>query len=426
MPVAVVVGAQWGDEGKGKVVDLLTENADVVARWGGGANAGHTLVVDGQKYVTHLMPSGVLRRQVTCVVGEGMVIDPKILLEEIRAFKKHGLLADSSKLLISRRAHMTLPHHRILDGVREQGPAAVGSTKRGIGPTYESKAARTGLRIDDLYRPDRFRKRLEANLQLLGPVFADAKDQLPSVESVIKEYLAYGEELAPYVGDASYFLNKQIDAGKNVLLEGAQGVLLDIDHGTYPFVTSSSTTAGGACAALGIGPTKIKTVIGIVKAYATRVGMGPFPTELDDAVGAKIREAGAEFGSTTGRPRRCGWLDMPALRLAIRLSGIESLALTKLDVLSGMETVKVCVAYKLRGKLLEEMPCDPEDVDEVEPVYEEHPGWKQTKADGGLDGLPETAAKYLDRVSELAGIPLSLISVGPGRDETIVKGHPFE
>jgi len=426
MPVAVVVGAQWGDEGKGKVVDLLTENADVVARWAGGANAGHTLVVNGQKYITHLMPSGVLRPQVTCVVGEGMVIDPKVLVEEIRAFRDVGLLSDSSKLIVSRRAHMTMPHHRILDGLREQGPAAVGSTKRGIGPTYESKAARTGLRIDDLYRPDRFRKRLEANMQLLAPVLAEAKDQLPSIEDVMKDYLALAEEIAPYVGDASRFINEQISAGKNVLLEGAQGVLLDIDHGTYPFVTSSSTTAGGACAALGIGPTKISTVIGIVKAYATRVGMGPFPTELKEAVGAQIREAGAEFGSTTGRPRRCGWLDIPALRLAIRLSGIESLALTKLDVLSGMKTVKVCVAYKLRGKVLEEMPVDPEDLEEVEPVFEEHPGWTETNSKGGLEGLPETSRRYLDRVSELAGVPLSLISVGPDRDQTIIKGHPFE
>ena len=426
MPVAVVVGAQWGDEGKGKVVDLLTENADVVARWGGGANAGHTLVVDGQKYITHLMPSGVLRPQVTCVVGEGMVIDPKVLIEEIRAFKKLGLLADSSKLLVSRRAHMTMPHHRVLDGLREQGPAAVGSTKRGIGPTYESKAARTGLRIDDLFRPERFAKRLAANLQLLAPVFAEGNAALPATDEVIADYLALGEELAPYVGDASRFLHEQISAGKNVLLEGAQGVLLDIDHGTYPFVTSSSTTAGGACAALGIGPTKISTVIGIVKAYATRVGLGPFPTELKEATGAHLREAGAEFGSTTGRPRRCGWLDIPALRLAIRLSGIESLALTKLDVLSGMPTVKVCVAYKLRGEILDELPVDPEDLDEVEPVLEEHPGWSETSATGGLEGLPVTARKYLDRVSELAGVPLSLVSVGPSRDQTIIKGHPFE
>jgi adenylosuccinate synthase len=425
MPVAVVVGAQWGDEGKGKVVDLLTENADVVARWGGGANAGHTLVVNGQKYVTHLMPSGVLRPQVTCVVGEGMVVDPKVLVEEIRAFRSHGLLSDASKLVVSRVAHMTLPHHRMLDALREQGPAAVGSTKRGIGPTYESKAARTGLRIDDLYRPDRFRKRLKDNLDLLAPLLSASTEPLPDVEAVTREYLALGQELAPYVGDASSFIHQQIVAGKNVLLEGAQGVLLDIDHGTYPFVTSSSTTAGGACAALGIGPTRINSVMGIVKAYATRVGMGPFPTELNDATGQHLREAGAEFGSTTGRPRRCGWLDLPALRLAIRLSGIQSLALTKLDVLSDMPTVKLCVAYKLRGKRLEEMPSDWEDLEQVEPVYEEHAGWSRTAAEGGLAGLPDTARKYLDRVSALVGVPLDVVSVGPGREQTIINGHPF-
>lgn len=425
MPVAVVVGAQWGDEGKGKVVDLLTEKADVVARWGGGANAGHTIVVNGRQYITHLMPSGVLRPQVTCVVGEGMVIDPKVMVEEIRTFRTHGLLADASKLVISRRAHLTLPQHKLLDAVRELGPAAVGSTKRGIGPTYESKAARTGLRIDDLFRPDRFRKRLQDNLNLMAPLLSSVKSDVPALEEITREYLALGEELAPYVGDASRFLHDQICAGKNVLLEGAQGVLLDIDHGTYPYVTSSSTTAGGACAALGIGPTKIDSVMGIVKAYATRVGLGPFPTELTEATGAKIREAGAEFGSTTGRPRRCGWLDLPALRLAIRLSGIESLAVTKLDVLSGMPTVKLCTAYKLRGQILDEMPADPDDLAEVEPVLEELPGWEHTRIDGGLASLPQAARNYLDRMSALTGLPLSLVSVGPGREQTTVSGHPF-
>ncbi|MCG5054918.1 MAG: adenylosuccinate synthase [Myxococcales bacterium] len=425
MPVAVVVGAQWGDEGKGKVVDLLTEKADVVARWGGGANAGHTIVVNGRQYITHLMPSGVLRPQVTCVVGEGMVIDPKVMVEEIRTFRTHGLLADASKLVISRRAHLTLPQHKLLDAVRELGPAAVGSTKRGIGPTYESKAARTGLRIDDLFRPDRFRKRLQDNLNLMAPLLSSVKSDVPALEEITREYLALGEELAPYVGDASRFLHDQICAGKNVLLEGAQGVLLDIDHGTYPYVTSSSTTAGGACAALGIGPTKIDSVMGIVKAYATRVGLGPFPTELTEATGAKIREAGAEFGSTTGRPRRCGWLDLPALRLAIRLSGIESLAVTKLDVLSGMPTVKLCTAYKLRGQMLDEMPADPDDLAEVEPVLEELPGWEHTRIDGGLASLPQAARNYLDRMSALTGLPLSLVSVGPGREQTTVSGHPF-
>ncbi|HEX7505271.1 MAG TPA: adenylosuccinate synthase [Polyangia bacterium] len=429
MPVVVVVGAQWGDEGKGKVVDLLTEHAQIVARWGGGSNAGHTIVVDGKKYVTHLIPSGVLRPGVACVLGEGMVIDPKTLVEEIRAFRGQGLLASDKDLIVSGRAHLTFPHHRDLDRSREAQPGAIGTTQRGIGPTYESKASRTGLRVEDLLRPDRLRRNLERNIAYVSAALAKFGSPVPDLDGLVKEYLAYGEEIRPFVRDASRFLYEEICKGKNVLFEGAHGVLLDLDHGTYPFVTSSSTTAGGACTGCGIGPTSIDTVVGIVKAYTTRVGNGPFPTELLDKSGERLREVGREYGSTTGRPRRCGWLDLPALRLTIRLSGIHSLALTKLDVLDGLAEVKLCVAYRLNGKLLDEMPLDPDDLMVVEPVYETLPGWPVRGAASApatkVEDLPQAARNYLERIAELVGVPLSLISWGPSRSETILRSNPF-
>jgi adenylosuccinate synthase len=428
MAVVVVVGAQWGDEGKGKVVDLLTENAQVVARWGGGANAGHTIVVEGKKYVTHLIPSGVLRPGVTCVLGEGMVIDPKTLVEEIRTFRGQGLLKNDCDLVVAGRAHLTLPHHRSLDRLRENRPNAIGTTQRGIGPTYESKASRTGIRIEDLLRPERLRRNIERNLAYVEAALSKFGEPLPDVDALAKEYLGYAEEIRPFVGDASRFLYDSIRKGKNLLFEGAHGVLLDLDHGTYPFVTSSSTTAGGACSGCGIGPTSIDAVVGIVKAYTTRVGNGPFPTELFDKTGERLREVGREFGSTTGRPRRCGWLDLPALRLTARLSGLQSLAITKLDVLDGLAEVKLCVAYRLKGKLLDEMPLDPDDLAEVEPVYETMPGWP-TRAPGAtasrLADLPETARNYLARITELVGVPHSIVSWGPGRSETILGTNPF-
>jgi adenylosuccinate synthase len=429
MAVVVVVGAQWGDEGKGKVVDLLTEHADVVARWGGGANAGHTIVVEGKKYVTHLIPSGVLRPGVTCVLGEGMVIDPRTLVEEMRAFRSHGLLARNTDLVVAGRAHLTFPHHRDLDRLREEEPGAIGTTRRGIGPTYESKASRTGVRVEDLLRPERFRRNVERNLRYVSGALTRYGAAVPDVDALVKEYLVLGEEISPFVRDASRFLYDAIRAGRNVLFEGAHGVLLDLDHGTYPFVTSSSTTAGGACTGCGIGPTSIDTVVGIVKAYATRVGNGPFPTELHDETGIRLREVGTEFGSTTGRPRRCGWLDIPALRLTCRLSGILALALTKLDVLSGLERVNLCVQYRLAGRTLDEMPLDPDDLAAVEPVYETLPGWPALFAAGASAAdktkLHEAAERYIARISELVGVPLALVSVGPGRDETIVRDNPF-
>jgi adenylosuccinate synthase len=429
MAVVIVVGAQWGDEGKGKVVDLLTERAHVVARWGGGANAGHTLVVGGAKFVTHLIPSGVLRAGVTCVLGEGMVIEPRTLLEELRTFRASGFLRDDSNLVIAGRAHVTLPHHREIDRLRERGPDAIGSTKRGIGPSYESKASRTGLRVDDLLRPERLRRNLEKNIASFAPVLRELGAEPVNVEEVARELHAVGQEIRPFVRDASRFLHEQIREGKNVLFEGAQGVLLDRDHGTYPFVTSSSTTAGGACAACGVGPTFVDNVIGIVKAYATRVGNGPFPTELTDEVGDRLRELGAEYGATTGRPRRCGWLDIPALRLAVRLSGVLELALTKLDVLGGFPTVKMCVGYKIGDRTLDEMPVDPDDLAAITPIYEELPGWRREETEGRViaseEDLPENARRYVRRMSELAGLPFTLISLGPDRDDTISKSDAF-
>jgi adenylosuccinate synthase len=426
MSVVVVVGAQWGDEGKGKIVDLLTEKAQVVVRWAGGANAGHTLVVDGKKYVTHLIPSGVLRKGIANVLGEGMVIDPGVLLEEIRAFREHGLLMADGELVIAERAHLTMPYHKEIDRLREDGPTTagkpkIGTTKRGIGPTYESKAARTGIRVGDLLRPKRFRELVERTAADAAPVLERLGGTRPNVDEIVDAYLKHGAELKPFIRDASRFTYDAIRAGKNVMFEGAQGVLLDVDHGTYPFVTSSSTTAGGACAAMGIGPTSIDAVMGIAKAYATRVGGGPFPTELHDATGEALRKKGNEFGSTTGRPRRCGWLDLPALRLAIRLSGIQGIGLTKVDVLAGLPTVKLCVGYKVGGRVVDEMPLDADDLASAEPVYEELPGWPDAE-DGSV---PPAAARFVERISALAGIPIWVTSVGPARAQTLVARNPF-
>jgi adenylosuccinate synthase len=425
MAVVVVVGAQWGDEGKGKIVDLLTEKAQVVVRWAGGANAGHTLVVDGQKYVTHLIPSGILRRGLTCVLGEGMVVDPGVLLEEIRTFRGHGFLSADEDLVVAERAHLTMPYHKEIDRLREEGPSTgqvkIGTTKRGIGPTYESKAARTGIRMGDLLRPKRFRELLERTAADAAPTLERLGGAPPNVAQIADAYLAFGAELSPFISDASRFVYDAIRARKSVMFEGAQGVLLDVDHGTYPFVTSSSTTAGGACAACGIGPTSIDAVMGIAKAYATRVGSGPFPTELHDATGETLRRRGNEFGSTTGRPRRCGWLDLPALRLAIRLSGIEGLGLTKLDVLAGLPTVKLCVGYRLAGRDIDEMPLDADDLAAAEPVYEELPGWPEVPG----EDVPPNAARFVERISALAGIPIWVTSVGPARSQTLVARNPF-
>jgi adenylosuccinate synthase len=425
MAVVIVVGVQWGDEGKGKIVDLLTEKARFVVRWAGGANAGHTLVVDGTKYVTRLIPSGILRDGVTCVLGEGMVIDPAVLVDEIRTFRGHGFIKSEKDLVVAERAHLTLPHHMEIDRLREEGPGSIGTTKKGIGPTYESKAARIGLRVGDLFRPDRFRARLDRHIAAIGPYVRQLGGAAPVAAEITAKYMALAEEIRPFVGDASRTVHAAVVRGDNVLFEGAQGVLLDLDHGTYPYVTSSSTTAGGACAGLGIGPTKIDTVLGVAKGYATRVGDGPFPTELNEAIGDLLRKRGNEFGSVTGRPRRCGWLDIPAVRLAVRLSGIESLALTKLDVMAGLDKVKLCVGYRSGGRTMDEMPVDLDDLAAAEPLFEELDGWPETSSDASGTAVPPAAAAFVERVSTLVGIPVWATSWGAGRSQTVVSKDPF-
>jgi adenylosuccinate synthase len=435
MSVVIVVGAQWGDEGKGKVVDLFTERADTVVRYGGGANAGHTLVIDGKKLVTHLVPSGVCHPGKSCVLGDGMVIDPHTLLDEIGECQSRGLLV-RGELLIGLGAHVILPYHKLVDGLREDHGAkrgkAIGTTRRGIGPAYEMKAARRGVRVRDLLRPERLRAQVAANLDDLAPVIEHLGGSVPSkpeIDRWIDDALAVGEKLRPHTGDAGRHVARAIADGRHVLFEGAQGCLLDLDHGTYPYVTSSSTIAAGACQSAGIGPTQIDHVVGITKAYATRVGEGPFPTELHGEAGDRLRTAGGEFGATTGRPRRCGWLDVPALRMGVRLSGMQSLALTKLDVLAGMPEVSVCVAYKLDGKELDEPPMDPEDLRRAEPVLETFPGWDTLPgadtARRAIEDLPPPARSYVQTISELAGVPFCLISVGPDRSETIRLSDPF-
>ena len=426
MAVVIVVGAQWGDEGKGKVVDLLTERAHYVVRWAGGANAGHTLVVDGKKYVTRLIPSGVLRAGVTCVLGEAMVVDPTVLVEEVRTFRAQGFLARHENLVVAARAHLTMPYHREIDRLRDERPDnSIGTTRKGIGPTYESKAARTGLRVGDLLHPERFRAQLARQIEALSPLLTALGGAAPDATEIAAHYLSLAAELKPYIGDASKLVNDAIVRGDNVMFEGAQGVLLDIDHGTYPFVTSSSTTAGGACASLGIGPTAIDTVLGIAKGYATRVGGGPFPTELTDATGDVLRKRGNEFGSVTGRPRRCGWLDIPALRLAIRTSGIEGLALTKLDVLAGLEKVRICVAYRVGGQTVEEMPLDIDELAAAEPIYEDMEGWPAAASSDTPPSATKAASRFVARVGELCGRPVWATSWGAGRSDTILGFDPF-
>ncbi|MDQ3340053.1 MAG: adenylosuccinate synthase [Myxococcota bacterium] len=432
MSVVIVVGAQWGDEGKGKVVDLFTERADTVVRYGGGANAGHTLVIEGKKLVTHLVPSGVCHPGKSCVLGDGMVIDPLTLLEELADCQARGLLM-KNELLVGLGAHVILPYHKVIDGLREDRGAKsgkeIGTTRRGIGPAYEAKAARKGVRMRDLFKRDRLRDLVHANLDELFPLIAHLGGTQPTaaeVEKWIADAYEYGQRLAPHTGDAGRHVARVIAEGKHVLFEGAQGCLLDLDHGTYPYVTSSSTIAAGACQSAGIGPTQIDAVVGITKAYATRVGAGPFPTELHGAAGDALRIAGGEFGATTGRPRRCGWLDLPALRMGVRLSGMQSLALTKLDVLAELPEVAVCTAYKVDGKELDEPPIDPDDIARAEPIYTKFPGWgRLPDAVRDVKDLPPTARAYVETIQGMAGVPFCLISVGPDRAQTIRLTDPF-
>jgi len=435
MANVVIVGAQWGDEGKGKVVDLYTEFADVVVRFGGGANAGHTLVVGGDKLVTHLIPSGVLRgRGKRCVLGDAMVIDPATLLDELRDLRRRGLLTDDRDLVIGERAHVILPHHKEIDRLREEGHGALGTTRRGIGPAYEAKMARRGVRMRDLLYPERLRERIVHQLEDCLPRLVHLGGSAPDVDAVTKQYLEYGAALAPFIQDASRLLSDELKRGRHILFEGAQGALLDIDHGTYPYVTSSTTLAGGACTSAGVGPMAITSVVGIAKAYTTRVGAGPFPTEITGEAGEALRAAGGEFGATTGRPRRCGWLDVAGLRLAVRWNGLSGLALTKLDVLAGQKRIKVCVGYRVEPMpggsgitdTRDEMPTDPDDLSRAIPIYEELDGWSSDLSHvREIEDLPPPALRYVRRIETLLGVDCYLISVGPGRAETIMLRNPF-
>jgi len=424
----VVVGTQWGDEGKGKVVDLLTERAQAVVRFQGGHNAGHTLVIDGEKTVLHLIPSGILRDGVRCLIGNGVVVAPGALVEEIDMLEARGIPV-AERLRISASAPLILPVHVALDQARERarGNDAIGTTGRGIGPAYEDKVSRRGLRVGELLDAEAFAERLRGlleyhNFALEHYFKADPVD----FQATLDEALAHGERLRPMIEDTTELLYAELDAGHNLLFEGAQGMMLDIDHGTYPFVTSSNTTTGGAACGTGLGPLALDYVLGIVKAYATRVGGGPFPTELFDDVGKHLAEVGHEFGATTGRARRCGWLDMVALRRAVRVNSVSGLCMTKLDVLDGLETVKVCTAYRVGGEETTALPAGAEALASCEPVYEELPGWSGSTAGiTSFEQLPEAARSYLKRIEELAGVPVDIISTGPDRDETIILRHPY-
>jgi adenylosuccinate synthase len=423
MAAVVVVGAQWGDEGKGKVVDLYAQYADQIVRYGGGANAGHTLVVDGEQIVFHLVPAGALHAGKQCVLAQGTVIDPAVLIREFEALSKRGRF-EPQRFLISERAFLVLPHHILVDKLREQRAGAIGTTHRGIGPAYEDKVARRGLRVGDLLSRDKFARKLDANLEAWSPLIDALGGEAPSAQGVLERYMDYGRELAPMIGDAGGAVRQALGSGKRVLLEGNQGALLDLDCGTYPFVTSASTVAGGACSGTGIGPTEIDTVVGITKAYATRVGNGPFPTEIEGEAGDALREAGGEFGATTGRPRRCGWLDIPALRFAVQVNGMHGLALTKIDVLTGLPQIRVCTAYELDGELLALPPYD--DLGRVTPIYETFEGWSDPLSHcRSLRELPTSAQRYVAAIEQLAGCPIWAVSVGADREHTITVKLPF-
>jgi adenylosuccinate synthase len=426
MSNVVIVGAQWGDEGKGKIVDLFTSWADVVVRYQGGANAGHTLVVGGVKTVLHLVPSGILHPGKKCIIGNGVVVDPEALLEEIDLLRSRGLLGDPTQLVVSDNAHVILPYHKRIDAGREK-QKAIGTTGRGIGPCYEDKVARRGIRVRDVLKPEALRGKLEERLREANAQIKALGGEKCELEPLLDWAVKLGERMRPYVGDASEVLSHEVARGRAVLFEGAQGTLLDIDHGTYPYVTSSNTVAGNAAVGAGLGPTSIHSVIGITKAYTTRVGNGPLPTELNDAIGEKLRAVGAEFGATTGRPRRCGWLDALVLRYAARVNGLSGLAMTKLDVLTGFEKILVAIAYKLpNGQTTSEFPSDPELLEQAQPLYEELPGWKEPLGDQReYQELPENTRRYIERVEQLVGVETIAVSVGAERAQTIVRKNPF-
>jgi len=422
MSVKIIVGAQWGDEGKGKIVDLLSENIDIVARYQGGANAGHTVVVDGKTYILHLIPSGILHPKVVCVIGNGVVLDPQAFLDEVAFLESHNVNV-RGRLFISHNAHLIMPYHKLIDSLKEQGASRIGTTGRGIGPAYIDKFARVGVKIVDLLHRDVLVKKIRANIedknQLLSKIYNSSEMNL---EEIVDIYLHYDEQLDEFIKDTSLYLNQELKAGKKVLAEGAQGAMLDVDFGTYPYVTSSNPTSGGACTGLGIPPTAVDSIIGIAKAYTTRVGNGPFPTEQINDIGESLRKIGGEYGATTGRPRRCGWLDLFSLKYSVMVNGIGEIALTKLDVLDEFDEIKVCVGYNFKGKPLKSFPLDLCTIEDIEPVYETMPGWKT-----GISGakkpsaLPKNCRSYIDFIENYLDTRLSIISVGAMREQTIVR-----
>ncbi|MFZ5649732.1 MAG: adenylosuccinate synthase [Bacillota bacterium] len=422
MSAIVVIGAQWGDEGKGKVVDFLAKDADMVVRYQGGNNAGHTVVTDGREFKLHLIPSGILYPEKLCLIGNGVVLDPAVFLGEIDSLEQKGISVDNLK--ISPRVHVIMPYHRRLDACDEdrRGARKIGTTGRGIGPAYADKVYRTGIRVADLVDPESLAERLKPAIEEKNALFSGVFEvEGFDYDEVYSEYLKYGQRLSGFVADVSVLTNEALTQGRNVLFEGAQGTLLDIDHGTYPYVTSSSPVAAAACLGSGVGPTKIDGVVGVAKAYITRVGEGPFPTELKDETGEYLRMRGHEFGTTTGRPRRCGWYDAVIARYAARVNGLDYLAITKLDVMTGLERIKICTGYLYNGENIAEMPPTLKVLSQCVPVYEEMPGWTEDiSAVRKIEDLPANARNYLNRISELSGVPAALIGVGPGRDQTII------
>lgn len=419
MSVVVLVGSQWGDEGKGKVVDILSENFEIVTRYQGGANAGHTVEIGDKKYVLHLIPSGILRENVVCVIGNGVVIDPVALLEEIELLEKNNIYV-KDRLFISHNAHLIMPYHKLLDSISESGENKIGTTGRGIGPCYIDKYARKGIKIVDLLNRKSLEEKIRENLKeknnLLKKLY---NHEELDAEAIVHQYLEFDKIIDKYIKDVPAYLNNAIEEGKSILLEGAQGALLDVDHGTYPYVTSSSPTSGGACTGSGIPPTKIDSVIGIVKAYTTRVGLGPFPTELLDADGEKLRKIGAEFGATTGRPRRCGWFDAFLVKYSAMINGINTCAVTKLDVLSEFDSIKVCVGYEINGKSVKYFPTDVERLSAAKPIYETLSGWKQDISNcRSYSELPSLTQDYLSFISKQSGIRFNIVGIGPKREQT--------
>lgn len=431
MANVVIVGTQWGDEGKGKIVDIYAREADVIARFQGGNNAGHTLVVHGKQTILHLIPSGILHNHKICILGNGMVIDPEVLIREIDELHERDLFPADTRLYVSENAHLIMPYHRSLDSAREgrKGAVKIGTTGRGIGPAYEDKINRTGIRFCDLLDRETFGEMLRRNVEEKNFHLTKFYNDKPvEYEAIFDEYGGYADRLGKYAANISLMIDREIKKGGDILFEGAQGCHLDIDHGTYPFVTSSNTSAGNACCGTGIGPTKIDAVVGICKAYTTRVGSGPFMTELTGEMGERLQRVGCEFGATTGRKRRCGWLDMVLVRHSVRVSGITGIALTKLDVLTGIDKIKICVAYKTKDEeFAEYVPSGTRLLEQCRPVYEEMDGWSEDISGAKtMDDLPVNAKKYIERLEELAGVRMSLISVGPGREETIMLENPFD